>query len=353
MKIKKKKALPKNFKELIEAGDISALKAVFDVCELDARGGYLKSTALSFFKIPDELTRWLVEQGADVNAVNQYQETALHEQAASWCGNVELLLELGAAIEAPDYQNETPLHHAAGSYQLKAVRALAAHGANVNAGDDTGRTPLAKALAHCQNTNIAHMAEIAAFLLDAGATITPEMLADVKRIGEQFEFHRANFNQDELTETDAGLARLYALFHVASVPKRQMHDGVSPITVNTTKWQDQHAELWDLLVPSQGAAQTVQGEAIRVSGRISHEILDNGGANWDADFRKMLNALLRHLGSGTALDEVQLREAAELGARIRDGDGDDEELSRLSELAVRWVLANPKPMPVGSIDYRR
>jgi hypothetical protein len=132
-----------------------------------------------------------------------------------------------------------------------------------------------------------------------------------------------------------------------------MHDGVSPITVNTTKWQDQHAELWDLLVPSQGVAQTVQGEAIRVSRRILHEILDNGGANWDADFRKMLNALLRHLGSGTTLDEARLREAAELDARIRGGDGDNEELSRLSKLTVRWVLANPEPMPVGSVDYRR
>lgn len=44
------KTLPKNFDELIEAGELSALKEVFTRCELDARGGYSKSTALSFTK---------------------------------------------------------------------------------------------------------------------------------------------------------------------------------------------------------------------------------------------------------------------------------------------------------------
>lgn len=47
---RKRKTLPKNFEELIEVGDLSALKEVFSQCELDARGGYSKSTALSFLK---------------------------------------------------------------------------------------------------------------------------------------------------------------------------------------------------------------------------------------------------------------------------------------------------------------
>lgn len=60
---RKRKTLPKNFNELIEAGDITALQEVFTMCELDAYGGYSKTTALSFFNVPDELVRWLVEQG--------------------------------------------------------------------------------------------------------------------------------------------------------------------------------------------------------------------------------------------------------------------------------------------------
>ncbi|MHC6202473.1 hypothetical protein ACYULU_04675 [Breznakiellaceae bacterium SP9] len=33
---KKKKTLPKNYKELIEEKDLAALKAMYDLCEIDA-----------------------------------------------------------------------------------------------------------------------------------------------------------------------------------------------------------------------------------------------------------------------------------------------------------------------------
>lgn len=112
---RKRKTLPKNSDELIEAGDIAALQEVFSRCELDAQGGYSKSTALSF-NLPNEMIRWLVEQGADINATDNYGRTALHKHAMSWWGNCELLLELGADIEDLDYQNEIPLFAAAGSF---------------------------------------------------------------------------------------------------------------------------------------------------------------------------------------------------------------------------------------------
>ena len=53
---KKKKTLPANFNELIEAKDLDALKAVFNECELNAydRRSF-KTPALSFYKIPLEL----------------------------------------------------------------------------------------------------------------------------------------------------------------------------------------------------------------------------------------------------------------------------------------------------------
>lgn len=70
---KKKKTLPKDFGDLIDRKDIAALKSVFDTCELDARGGYGKTTALSFYRIPNELVRWLVAQGADLEAVDTLQ----------------------------------------------------------------------------------------------------------------------------------------------------------------------------------------------------------------------------------------------------------------------------------------
>jgi ankyrin repeat protein len=107
----KRKTLPKNFKEIIEAGDIAALKVVFDECEPDARGDYYQMTALSYFNVPCELVRWLVEQGADINASDRYQNTPLHKQTGS--AIAELLLDLGADIGARNKEGETPLHTAA------------------------------------------------------------------------------------------------------------------------------------------------------------------------------------------------------------------------------------------------
>lgn len=349
---KKKKTLPKNFDELIEAGDISALKEVFMKCDLDARGGYSKSTALSFFNIPDELVRWLVEQGADINASDSYGRTALHNHAISWCGNIELLLELGADIEAFDYQNETPLFAAAASFKPNAVHTLIANGANSSAENKMKQTPLEKALAICKNIDIVNMAKVSDILLNARVTVTQEMIESIKRIGTDFEFHRESFNKDYLNQTDEGLLHLYELFDVPPVGKRNTHDGASPIEVTTKGWQAQHNELWSLLIPSQGQAKTVQGEVIRITGKVSYEILNNGAINWDNQYRKMLSSLNHYFSMGTPLNDAALQEAEALVKALRNGHGRDEP-ARLCELAVCWVLSNLNPITLQQPDYKR
>lgn len=349
---KKKKTLPKNFDELIEEGNIPVLKEVFNKCELDARGGYSKSTALGFYNVPDELVRWLVEQGADINARDHYGETPLHSQARSWCGNPELLLDLGADIEAIDSRNETPLFAAAGSFKPKAVHTLVAKGANINAENKMNQTPLEKALAVCKNADIAYMAEIAEILLHAGTTVTPEMKDSIQRIGNDFEFHREGFNKEYLSQTDEALLRLYELFNVPPVEKRKTHDETSSITVSTKGWQAQHNELWSLLIPSKGHSKTVQGEVIRITGKVSYEILDNGGINWDTQYRKILNRLIHYFSLGTPLDPTALQEVTALAKGLHNGNGSDEP-ARLCELAVQWVLGNPNPITLEQPDYKR
>lgn len=348
---RKRKTLPKNFDELIEAGDIAALIEVFAKCELEARGGYSKSTALSF-NLPTELVHWLVEQGADINAADSYGRTALHKHAMSWWGNCELLLELGADVEALDYQNETPLFAAAGSFKPNAVQTLVTKGANISAENRMKQTSLEKALAMCRNIDIVHLAEVADILLNAGATVTQEMKDSVKRIGNEFEFHREGFNKDYLLETDGALYRLYELFDVPPVGKRETHDGTSPITVSTKGWQSQHHELWNFLIPSQGHANTVQGEVIRITGKVSYEVLDNGGVNWDNQFRQMLKSLNYYFSLGTPLHPAVLQEAAALVKELHNGHGNDEP-ARLCEMAVQWVLSNPNPLALEKPDYTR
>ncbi|WP_223554098.1 MULTISPECIES: ankyrin repeat domain-containing protein [Lysinibacillus] len=349
---RKRKTLPKNFNELIEAGDIAALQEVFTKCELDAYGGYSKTTALSFFNVPDELVRWLVEQGANINARDNYKSSALHNQAISRRGNIELLLELGADIEALDYQNETPLFAAAAFFKPNAVRTLISKGANISAVNMMNETPLDKALAVCRNINIVDLVEVSEIFLSAGIAVTPKMKNSIKRIGKDFEFHREGFNKEYLNETDEALSRLYELFDVPPVEKRKTHDGTSPITVSTKGWQAQHNELWNLLIPSQGHAQTVQGEVIRITGKVSYEILDNGGINWDNDFRKMLKSLNHYFSLGTPLHPAVLQESITLAKELHKGNG-DEEPARLCELAVQWVLSNPNPIILEQPEYKR
>jgi hypothetical protein len=244
------------------------------------------------------------------------------------------------------------LHTAAGFSRARQVQELLAHGADVHAENDGGRTPLGYCLIRCQNTDITGAAAVAGLLLDAGAKITPDMTESVERIGKKFEFYRADFNNDLLAETEAGLARLYELFHAAPAAKRQMHDDVSPIAVPDKEWHEQHDALWQLLVPGMGTAKTVQGEVIRISGKLAREIMDNGSMNWDADFRKMLDMLVKRFGTGMPLAADELKEAAGLAKLLRGGNGDDEP-ERLMELAVRWVQANPNPIPLEKTDYNR
>jgi len=351
MATKKRKTLPKNLKELIESGDINELKAVYDICEIDAYdSAYSKQIALHFYKVPDELVRWLVSQGADINAKDYYGKTPLHYQVRSWCGNVELFLEMGADINATDNSDNTPLHCAADGHNANSVKLLIAQGANMCVKEKYFHlTPLAYALARCQNSDIVKMAKTALVFLEAGVKVTPKMKEDVQRIGKNFEFHREGFNKDSLAEADAGLTQLYKSFGVKPVPKRRIHDGVAPITVATKKWQEQHSELWDYLVPSKGAAKTVQGEVIRIVGRVSDEILRNGGVNWSTDYRKMLDALVKYLGTETSLKPKELTKATKLSEKLRNGSGDAEP-AQLAELAVRWVLKNPNPVPMGNPD---
>lgn len=349
---KKRKTLPKNFDELIEAGDLDAIKEVFEKSELNATGGYAKGTALSFWGISDEATRWLVEQGADIDAVDTYKRTPLHRHAMIRRGEIQLLLELGADKEATDCYGDTPLHMAAGNGNFVCVKQLIDHQADLQRKNQRGDTPLAYGLARTQNIDIPNMAKIADLLIEAGAEVTPEMKESVVEIGESFEFHRENFNPDDLQETDAALTHLYETFGVTPVKKRQMHDGISPITLAAGTWEEQYSQLWDFLIPSNGPAQTVQGEVVRITGKVRGEIYRNGGGNWGKDFRKMLDALLVHLRSGTPLEDSLLEEAAMLVKEIRStGDGDDEP-TRLCELAVHWVTLNPAAVMLKEPDYK-
>ncbi len=347
----KRKTLPGDFDMLIAEGNIDELKAVFDRCQLNAVGGYRKGSALSFRGVPDELVRWLVQQGADINMPDRFGDTPLHCQARYHGSNVRLFAELGADIHSLDrLRKRTPLHSAATHFNADAVKALLELKADPLALDSSGKNPMNAMLLSCSNINLAAAADIARLLIDAGTPIDEQARAQIKKLGQTFEFHRENFAPELLDAADAGLHQLYELFDVEPVPALVRHNGTDRITVHASTWQSQHAELWNILVPSQGKAATVQGEVIRLTGRLSYELLDNGGINWDSDYKKMAAALADYVSMGTPLSKDELNEFRQLVSCITKND---DAPARLTELGVGWVVLNPTPIPLDKTDYRR
>lgn len=149
---------------------------------VDARTGkeqygiYLNSndeeTALHLAAKQDckELVTVLIEFGADVNAVNENAETAIHFAKSQ--DVIKLLVKAGSDINAKDNEGQTALARAAGSvrdwarvnrldFYANLVSALIQHGANVNLRVEHGKTAL----------HYAESGEIARLLLAAGAYV--------------------------------------------------------------------------------------------------------------------------------------------------------------------------------------
>jgi ankyrin repeat protein len=99
-----------------------------------------------------DVAKFLLEHGADADAKDNDDSTALH--AASFHGGVkavQLMLEHGANIHVRDKQGRTPLHQALDLFTdnvspmdlyLDAIRCLLAHGADIDALDNDHATPL-------------------------------------------------------------------------------------------------------------------------------------------------------------------------------------------------------------------
>lgn len=91
-----------------------------------------------------EMTGILLDRGFDVNARDNWGETPLHNAISrDYLDIAKMLIEKGADINAvstvKDTTGKTPLHYARSD---KAVRILVRKGADVNAIDRKGRTPL-------------------------------------------------------------------------------------------------------------------------------------------------------------------------------------------------------------------
>lgn len=355
---KKRKTLPKDFDEILKRGNIEEIILVFDKCELDAYGDYNKQTALAFTECPPEFDKWIIGKGLGMEITDYYGYTPLQARASHVTGNIKSLLELGAKIDTNN-EKGTALHCAAKNNVAEHVKTLLEYGAGV---DDLApgliygskvadNTPLEYSLFSCQNIHIVNTVEIAKTLLAAGARKTEKMKDMVIKIGTQFEYYRTAFNKDSVQQYSDALDELYIIFDVTPVPGRVLHDGKSRITVKGDTLEKQFSELWELLVPSQGSAQTLQGEVIRIAGRITDELERNGGFNWDNDYKIMADSFLVFIQQGQPLSAEEIDQTSKIVSEVKRKT--DMNVDLLAELSVKWVLNNPIPLSLPSVKYNR
>lgn len=139
-----------------------------------------------------ETARILIENGADVNAIEKASETPLHWAAERGHEKTaKLLLEKGASPEAKGgAYGESPLHSAAWGGHFEAARALLDNGASVNVKTWHGETPLHWACAGKGDRRTLKL------LIEKGASLAP---ATVER-GETPLHTAARFDRPEAAE---------------------------------------------------------------------------------------------------------------------------------------------------------
>lgn len=344
--------LPKKIELYLKDGNIEECKKLFLECEPNAVT-CIGMNIFSLTPMPKEFAFWAKEQGADINFRDDNGCPVIFKT-----GDIGLLIALGADIHATKPNGCTPLHAAAERGRIKAVRALLKAGAKVDArtNDYNGFghfTPLEKVLFEPSLSSIKKY-EISKILLNNGAEMTQRCKQFVSAFSEVFYRHNAGKKASKsLQNQEAALEKLCSLFGVEKLSAAAFHDGKSPILVTDFLGYTNHfEELWQFLVAKSGRAQTAQGEVIRIAGRIERELLDNGGLNWDDDFREMLFTFRKYLRYGVPLDGSD-EWLDEMIDALKDGDVHDAMLYRLRYCAVHWVRENPEVMPLLEGDYTR
>jgi uncharacterized protein len=147
---------PVSFGEAVALGDEQRVRQMLaaDPSLLRSRtsdGFY--AAALAIFFHHGALARWLIEQGADVNAAadNAMKVAPVHAAAAA-CDRetMALLLERGADPNARQQADYTPLHGAASRGDVEMAKLLLAHGADRNAKGSDGQSIADVARGHGQ-----------------------------------------------------------------------------------------------------------------------------------------------------------------------------------------------------------
>lgn len=348
-----RKTLPADIEQIIASGDVEAVARAVERCEI---GAYLRGSAyeprLMHFPASEEITDFLLARGEDINSRDRYGRTPIHARVRSRClDQIPMLIARGGDINARDTSDQTALFGVVERFPVADLSQMIAWGADPLVVADSrvyGKATLMEyALRQESLFDAPRALPVMRLLLSLGAPVgerVPVALRSMDRMRCTFVTHGLpdHLSQSRVDEASAALSELCALFGV-----EQREAQRAPVVGERLELDPsvpalrQHGELWDLLVPDSGQCQTLQGEVIRIAGRVGHEVYDNGGINWDRSFGKLLDQYLSVVRSGLPMPPDSVVRAEAAVASLKSRSMSHQAVDDITELAVAWVRLNP------------
>ena len=348
-----RKTLPADIEQIIASGDVEAVARAVERCEI---GAYLRGSAyeprLMHFPASEEITDFLLARGEDINSRDRYQRTPIHARVRSRClDQIPMLIARGGDINARDTSDQTALFDVVERFPVVDVSRMMSWGADPLVVADSrvyGKATLMEyALRQESLFDAPRALPVMRLLLSLGAPVgerVPVALRSMDRMRCTFVTHGLpdHLSQSRVDEASAALSELCALFGV-----EQREAQRAPVVGERLELDPsvpalrQHGELWDLLVPDSGQCQTLQGEVIRIAGRVGYEVYDNGGINWDRSFGKLLDQYLSVVRSGLPMPPDSVARAEAAVASLKSRSMSHQAVDDITELAVAWVRLNP------------
>ena len=313
--------------------------------DLEKADESVKSKKVDIFEITESKANWL----------HEVLKSIPNDTPAK---SIKYLIDKGVSATTKDIYGMTPLHYAMRGENVEAAKILLEAGADPNARDIGGGLIPFK-MACCMYPFNKELVEL--FLYHgADIYITDNVTGETwMEVINRLKINKWENMKKFMNEYEA---KLKAEGKLPPKPKKKeilidkpLHDGKSEIIIKASdNWLDQYKELWNLLVPKQGKASTVQGEVIRICGKLEHEILDNGRINWDNDFELMCKELRKYLLTcGNILSEEENQKIKNIILKIKKDTVKEKDFDKLTELCTKWILLNRIPIELRKVAYNR